>query len=381
MKKHLLNKKLQEDLQDDVPNPTDDWESYYVDNTKDGYTLLQFGNDNFDFYQSNNDHPFVYKIYDSEGKEIKEFQTKTDALNMDLSAYLKSDIRKAFIKYVNIDRVEKEDAEGAETIDSPYSYYAQNIGKERSKKYNNYKDYKSPNNYIWGYNGFSGNDLFSSRYISEEEAFKKYNNSNTLCFHKTDPTTTMLKQIYNGKGWDVINNSNELSEDVLHKLIDAHERIVMLGHGTSQGLIGFINNCCAEHLKGKKLFMLWCNADGYWAHHKDLGRGWFCCGNMPSDSFEARAVGYNVTQEWMDENITYWCKLCGDVVEQCLEGNAKSGTKYIRDKYWEKYKDSKDPDQIGITIYNYQRTKTSGEEGLIPSPVVEVKEIEGEEEE
>lgn len=381
MKKHLLNKKLQEDLQDDVPNPTDDWELYYVDNTKDGYTLLQFSNDNFDFYQSNNDHPFVYKIYDSEGKEIKEFQTKTDALDMDLAAYLKSDIRKAFIKYVNIDRVEKEDAEEAETIDSPYSYYAQNIGKERSKKYNNYKDYKSPNNYIWGYNGFSGNDLYSSRYISEEEAFKKYNNSNTLCFHKTDPTTTMLKQIYNGKGWDVINNSNELSEDVLHKLIDAHERIVMLGHGTSQGLIGFINNCCAEHLKGKKLFMLWCNADRYWAHHKDLGRGWFCCGNMPSDSFEARAVGYNVTQEWMDENITYWCKLCGDVVEQCLEGNAKSGTKYIRDKYWEKYKDSKDPDQIGITIYNYQRTKTSGEEGLIPSPVIEIKEIEGEEEE
>ena len=105
MKKHLLNKKLREDLQDDVPNLTDDWESYYVDDTRDGYTLLQFGNDNFDFYQSNNDHPFVYKIYDSEGKEIKEFQTKTDALDMDLSAYLKSDVRKAFIKYVNIIKV------------------------------------------------------------------------------------------------------------------------------------------------------------------------------------------------------------------------------------------------------------------------------------
>lgn len=93
----------------------------------------------------------------------------------------------------------------------------------------------------------------------------------------------MLKQIYNGKGWDVINNSNELSEDVLHKLIDAHERIVMLGHGTSQGLIGFINNCCAKHLKGKNVFAIWCNADKYFERYLPEMKGKFITKNAPSE--------------------------------------------------------------------------------------------------
>ena len=50
-----------------------------------------------------------------------------------------------------------------------------------------------------------------------------------------------------------------------------------------------------------------------------------------------------------------------------VEGNAKAGCKYIRDEYWKAYGNSDNPDEVGITLYNYQRTKTAGE-GLINPP-------------
>lgn len=325
-------------------------EDQLVDNTRDHYSLYEAENELFDFYVDYPDQlPYVYYICNPENQLIYTFQSKDDALDMHLMDFQRSNIRKTFIRYVNIDRSENAELEN--------DMYPVNLFNNR-------------NNNI-GYNPhFSGNASAEKNHGPkkiDQKMFDKYNKSNTLCLHLNDRTTTMLRQIYEGKGWDVINDGYEVDHTTLHALIDSHERIVMLGHGTSWGLIGFIRDCCAEHLKGKKLFMLWCNADRYWAKHQDLGKGWFCCGNLPSDSGEARAVGYHVTQPWMDENITYWCKLCGDVVEQCLEGGAEAGTKYIRDNYWERYKDSDDPEQIGITIYNYQRTKVSGVD-LIPAP-------------
>ena len=46
----------------------------------------------------------------------------------------------------------------------------------------------------------------------------------------------MLSQIYNGKGWDVLRDGN-IDKTELHELLKTHDRIVCLGHGTSNGLM------------------------------------------------------------------------------------------------------------------------------------------------
>ena len=242
---------------------------------------------------------------------------------------------------------------------------AQHINYLIQRKLNRPVSVKSFDNY---YNKYQYTPVVHDNTKEVDEWLKenkdKYCKSNTLVMHLTDPSTTMLEQIYKGKGWDELHGREipyAIRDEVINELIKAHERIVCLGHGTSGGLIGFINSSHSDALRDKKKFLLWCNADGYVKNYLNDTSGYFACGNMPSDSNEASWVGFHVSEEYMNENITYWCKLCADVVEECLEGNAKAGCKYIRDKYWEKYGKSEDPDEVGITLYNYKRTKTAGE--------------------
>jgi hypothetical protein len=57
----------------------------------------------------------------------------------------------------------------------------------------------------------------------------------TLVIHPKDKTTDFLKPIYHGKGYTVVTGGCT-KEDVT-ELIDQHDHIIMLGHGTPQGLL------------------------------------------------------------------------------------------------------------------------------------------------
>lgn len=185
--------------------------------------------------------------------------------------------------------------------------------------------------------------------------------SDTLVFHKTDNSTTMLDQIYEGKGWDVLHSCYDLDEEELFKVVDAHKRIVCLGHGTPYGLMGMFGPEMAPYFKDKKLFIIWCNADAYFKNH-GIGEGQFVTGNMPSEVWECRGAGCgNISSELMLENITYWSKLCADVVERCLSGDVKSSVDYIRKNYLEKYGNHP------VTIYNSERTQCLGDPQALPS--------------
>ena len=46
----------------------------------------------------------------------------------------------------------------------------------------------------------------------------------------------MLKAVYEGKGYDVINDGSISQEDLI-KAIEEHDTIIMLGHGTPDGLL------------------------------------------------------------------------------------------------------------------------------------------------
>lgn len=184
----------------------------------------------------------------------------------------------------------------------------------------------------------------------------KLNKSDTLVIHCYDRTTTMLSQIYEGKGWDVVNDGC-IADEELRELIRSHDRIVMLGHGTPGGLINvqaggsIINSSHADLLKDKKLFVIWCKADEFFRRN-NIGKGQFITGNIPSEVWECRAAGCgDISAELMLENITYWSKLCADVVETALNGNPQAAVDYVRENYLERYGDHP------VTHYNAERTQ------------------------
>ena len=189
-----------------------------------------------------------------------------------------------------------------------------------------------------------------------------YTKSDTLVFHMTDPSTVMLKQIYEGKGFDVVTQRDVAKEDV-HKLMEAHDRIICLGHGTSYGLLG--GNIGPEegsYFRGKNLFVIWCNADQYFKTNCPDARGKFITGNMPSESWECASAGCgHISAELMLKNITYWSKLCAEASEQALAGDVEGAVDYIRTNYLEQYGNHP------VTIYNAERTSGLGMNRPLPT--------------
>ncbi len=89
----------------------------------------------------------------------------------------------------------------------------------------------------------------------------------TLVIHPKDVTTDFLSVIYEGRDWTVITEST--SRNALKRAIRDHDRIIMLGHGTEDGLIGFnrsgfaINSTMVYALRSKHCVCIWCNADQF----------------------------------------------------------------------------------------------------------------------
>ncbi len=85
----------------------------------------------------------------------------------------------------------------------------------------------------------------------------------TLVIHPHDPTTDFLGHIYFDKDWTVFRSN--LSKKHLVEAIKEHERIIMLGHGTEYGLIGWgrlvIDSSWVWLLREKQIVAIWCNAD------------------------------------------------------------------------------------------------------------------------
>jgi hypothetical protein len=85
----------------------------------------------------------------------------------------------------------------------------------------------------------------------------------TLIIHPNDYSTNFLKAIYTNKPWTIINKS--VSKATLRRAIAANDRIILLGHGTEFGLIGFtryiINSEFVQQLREKEVIAVWCNAN------------------------------------------------------------------------------------------------------------------------
>lgn len=310
----------------------------------DGYTLYQHDGNEPDIYE--------YQVFDEFGISIAKWKAKVDCLSMGTNEYNNCGTRHTFLSVIKKEKDKQKKAAAAANAKSKSAFAA--IDKNRNSK--NVYDYAADDDHV----SWFGSSNYSYRPKSKSTGFlDKLNKSDTFVIHCADRSTDMLSQIYKGKGWDVLRDG-DIDKRELHQLLQSHDRIVCLGHGTGSGLINVqgggtvIGAEEAPYLKNKKLFIIWCNADRYFESH-NIGKGQFITGNMPSEVWECRAAGCGeISKELMLENITYWSKLCADVTERALNGDVQGAVDYVRDKYIEKYGDHP------VTIYNAERTKVHG---------------------
>ena len=149
----------------------------------------------------------------------------------------------------------------------------------------------------------------------------------TLIIHPEDSTTTFLNSIYAGIPNQTRIQGNRSKEEVLD-LIQAHDRVLMMGHGTSLGLLSMgkfqVRSCgwsgyiidekAVELLHAKKdSLFIWCHADQF-VH--EFGLKGFFTGMFVSEVGEAVTYGIaGVSQEQVDESNARFA----EVVSQCIQ--------------------------------------------------------------
>jgi hypothetical protein len=147
-----------------------------------------------------------------------------------------------------------------------------------------------------------------------------------LVIHPNDTSTDFLCPIYQNIS-DAIILRGGTSKKQVSELINEHNRIIMLGHGSPFGLFtvgrfksnnGYIiDYSMVELLRTKECISIWCNADKFMKHHKLNG---FYSGMFISEVGEASYCGLqNTLQETVDESNNYFAQLLGEVINEPLD--------------------------------------------------------------
>lgn len=130
----------------------------------------------------------------------------------------------------------------------------------------------------------------------------------TLVIHPFDSSTRFLGEIYKGMDWTVIRNL-ETSKKRIKEEIKNHDRIVMLGHGTEQGLCTtngrwLIDSSMVYLLREKEIVAIWCNADVFVKKYNLKGK---YSGMIISEFEEAMYMGvWNTnSKEIEDSNVLF----------------------------------------------------------------------------
>lgn len=108
----------------------------------------------------------------------------------------------------------------------------------------------------------------------------------TLVIHPSDPSTDCLKAIYENRDWTVIRDF-DASPEYIAGQIGKHDRVVLLGHGTSEGLMAgsmvplpsgeevffqfthyIVSKSEAPLLKGKETISIWCHSDAFFRKYQ-----------------------------------------------------------------------------------------------------------------
>jgi hypothetical protein len=143
----------------------------------------------------------------------------------------------------------------------------------------------------------------------------------TLVIHPHDDTTNFLCEIYKDKDWTVISDI-KISSASLKRQIKAHDRIIMLGHGTGEGLIcaiqnsyackWLINSSLVYLLREKNCVGIWCNADVFFNKYKLKG---FYTGMIISEHTEAIDFAVNTTADELLHSNVWFAKCVKDSID------------------------------------------------------------------
>ena len=129
----------------------------------------------------------------------------------------------------------------------------------------------------------------------------------TLVIHPQDPTTDFLSAIYDGRGFTELRTDFHPPE--IKKLIEEHERIILLGHGFHHGLLNYYQTIIDESyvslLRDKELVGIWCYAKSFFERHHLTG---FYTDMFISETPEALLMGVEATEEEIEASNRAFAK-------------------------------------------------------------------------
>ncbi len=146
----------------------------------------------------------------------------------------------------------------------------------------------------------------------------------TLIIHPKDNSTSFLDIVYTPIE-DKTVVTGGITRKELRDLIESHDRVMMMGHGSPGGLFsvgqfkdtrGFIiDDSMVNHLKKKENnVFIWCNADKFVEYHELRG---FYSGMFISETGEASYCGLpGTSQDVVDESNYGFCNIISKYINQ-----------------------------------------------------------------
>ena len=165
----------------------------------------------------------------------------------------------------------------------------------------------------------------------------------TLVIHVQDKSTDFLKVIYEGKGYDVMNEfgleyqRNPNAKEELIKKMEEYDRIIMLGHGTPTGLLNvdnghyvgyIIDRDFVKVLAKKETISIWCYSNRFFEPYNIKG---FHTGMIISEIAEACCANGNKplnAQEILDNMYAF-----ATIVRLCIDKEPQDMKKFILEHY------------------------------------------------
>lgn len=138
----------------------------------------------------------------------------------------------------------------------------------------------------------------------------------TLVIHPADKSTDFLSHIYKDKNFTII--TENIGNSKKRKLLKEHDRIIMLGHGTKDGLFGhnkfMIDSNDVATLREKEIVAIWCNADEF---VKKYGLKGFYSGMFISEIDEAYYEGvYGLSFDEIEKSNNAFAKILGKHLDE-----------------------------------------------------------------
>ncbi len=143
-----------------------------------------------------------------------------------------------------------------------------------------------------------------------------------LVIHPEDETTTFLKVIYTHLKKKTVITGN-ITKSELRTLIEVHDQVLMLGHGSPSGLFSnsgsyIIDGSIVNSLRCKtNSIFIWCNAEEFIQRH---GLSGLFSGMFVSEFDEALYCGiWDVDSKWITESNNGFSSICSKYINEPID--------------------------------------------------------------